>query len=117
MKRAVPPRGEKNFPRLDIGLWITVENADRPRLHVVEKTLLEASGGGPEGAPTQYKGWDYGGNFDYNWAAAPHRPTWSISHHKQTPILFFEAYQTRRACGWDLSNCTACMVNLAVTRV
>ena len=102
-------QGFQNYPRLDIGLWVANEGPDRPRLHVVEKTVpIYTEGIG--GLPTYYGGWDYGGNFDYNWTNAPHSPTWFVSHHKQTRGLFFAGHQTRRACGPDLRNCTACVL-------
>lgn len=110
-------RGQKNFPRLDIGVWITSEDGSSPRLHVVEKSKLSVPDGGENGVPSSYKGWDYGGNFKYDWNTAPHSPTWFVSHHKQTLPLFFSAHQTNRACGINALNCTACAFTLKVFRI
>jgi hypothetical protein len=103
-------RGEKNFPRLEtMPLWVTKENSQRPRLHVVEKHKLD-SNLGAAGTPTFVEGWDYGGNFPYNYTSAPHSPTYFINHHKQTAAIFFEGHQSRRACGQNFERCMACAV-------
>lgn len=111
-------RGQQNYPRLpDLGLWVLAEGVTTPRLHVVEKTNMLDWAQGSAGVPTHYGGWDYGGNFEYDWERAPHSPTWFISHHRQTAQLFFEGYQTRRACGPSIENCSACALTLLPTRV
>ena len=108
--------GRKNHPRLDgLPIWISRENSRRPRLHVVEKHKI-GSDLGPEGVPTVVQGWDYGGNFNYNFSEAPHSPTWFITHHKQTASFFFEGHQSQRACRGSLHGCHVCPVLLEVTR-
>jgi hypothetical protein len=103
-------RGGQNYPVLDLAVWISKEDATRPRLHVVEKDTFT-------GLPTHYEGWEYGGNFPYDLASAPHDPTWFLSHHKQSSTHFFAAHQTRRACGDSMSACGLCVVEPAfVTR-
>ena len=106
--------GKKNFPRLStLPLWVSSENAERPRLHVVEKHKM-GSNLGSQGVTTVVEGWDYGGNFDYNFSGAPHSPTWFIDHHKQVSIFFFEAHQSHRACGDLLQHCDAYITELEV---